>query len=124
MSLPVRVVGRSSPWGERKRLHSAGVRVSETTIDTAIEATRVTVNSMKKAPIIPGANRIGMNTAISDSVIETMVKAISLAPSSAASSRFMPASRWRMMFSITTMASSTTKPMAITSASRLRLLRV
>ncbi len=36
----------------------------------------------------------------------------------------MPASMWRMTFSITTMASSTTKPMAITSAISERLSRV
>ena len=62
-----------------------------------------------------------MNTATSDSVIETTVKPISLAPRSAAASGGVPCSRCRMMFSITTMASSTTKPVAMVSAIRDRL---
>ncbi|KAG1079682.1 hypothetical protein G6F40_016206 [Rhizopus arrhizus] len=84
-------------------------------------ATRVTVNSRKNAPIMPLANSSGMNTATSEAVIETMVKPISRAPVSAACMRGMPSSRWRMMFSITTIASSTTKPVATTSAISERL---
>ena len=110
--------------GCRKRAHSAGVRVSDTSADTMIAATRVRVNSRKNAPSMPWAKMIGRNTATSEAVMETMVKPISRAPAIAACRRGMPASRWRMMFSITTMASSTTKPMAMTSASRVRLLRV
>src|SRR2546423_1296449 len=54
-----------------------------------------------------------MKTAISDRVIETMVKPISLDPLSAASIGLRPSSRWRTMFSITTTASSTTNPIAV-----------
>ena len=55
-------------------------------------------------------NRIGMNTAASDTVMEMMVKPISLEPRSEASSGVSPISICRMMFSSITMASSTTKP--------------
>ena len=65
-----------------------------------------------------------MNTAISDSVIDTMVKPISPAPSSAAFIGLEPSSRWRTMFSITTTASSTTKPTAMESAMSDRLSRL
>ena len=65
-----------------------------------------------------------MNTAASDSVIETMVKPISLDPFSAASSGFSPISMWRTMFSSITMASSTTKPMERISAIIDRLSRL
>ena len=62
-----------------------------------------------------------MNTAISETVIDTMVKPIWRAPSSAASSGFIPSSMRRAMFSVTTMASSTTKPVEIVSAISDRL---
>ena len=63
-----------------------------------------------------------MNTAISENVIETMVKPISRAPLSAASNGRMPPSMWRTMFSSMTMASSTTKPTDSVSASSVMLL--
>ncbi len=62
-----------------------------------------------------------MNTATSDTVIETTAKPISWAPRSAASSGAVPCSRCRMMFSMTTMASSTTNPVAMVRAMRDRL---
>ncbi len=52
------------------------------------------------------------------------MKPTSFAPSNAASNRLMPASMWRVMFSSTTMASSTTKPVATVSAMSERLSRV
>ena len=57
-----------------------------------------------------------MNTATSDRLIETTVKPTSWAPLRAARMRGMPSSMCRVVFSITTMASSTTKPVAIVSA--------
>jgi hypothetical protein len=65
-----------------------------------------------------------MNTAISDSVMDTMVKPISPAPVSAAANGAAPSSMCRTMFSITTTASSTTKPTAIDKAIRERLSRL
>ena len=66
-------------------------------------------------------NSSGMNTAISESVSEMMVKPISLAPLSAAWNGLSPSSMWRTMFSIMTMASSTTKPVPMVSAISDRL---
>ena len=65
---------------------------------------------------MPDMNRIGMNTAASERVIETMVNPISRDPVSAAASGFSPCSMWRTIFSSITMASSTTKPIERISA--------
>ena len=66
-------------------------------------------------------NSSGMNTAISETVSEITVKPISRAPRNAASSGASPSSMWRTMFSIITMASSTTKPVPMVSAISDRL---
>ena len=73
---------------------------------------------------MPPMSRIGMKTAISDRLIDSTVKPTSRAPRSAASYGAMPSSMWRVMFSSTTIASSTTKPVAIVSAISERLLRL
>ncbi len=65
-----------------------------------------------------------MNTATSETLIERTVKPISLAPSSEASSGDMPASKCRLMFSTTTMASSTTNPVAMVRAISDKLSRL
>jgi hypothetical protein len=70
---------------------------------------------------MPPISRIGMNTATSDRLIDSTVKPTSRAPSNAACKRGMPFSMWRVMFSSTTMASSTTKPVATISAISDRL---
>ena len=76
----------------------------------------VTANSRNSRPRMPDINRMGMKTAASERVMETMVKPISLEPASAASRGFSPCSMCRTMFSNMTMASSTTKPMERMSA--------
>ena len=65
-----------------------------------------------------------MNTATSDAVIDTMVKAISFDPSSAACIGGFPISMWRTMFSSITIASSTTNPTESVSAISERLSRL
>ena len=70
---------------------------------------------------MPPMNSSGMKAAISDTLIETTVKPICRAPSIAARSGDMPRSRLRNMFSIMTMASSTTKPTETASAISDRL---
>ena len=64
---------------------------------------------------LDGAREIGFT-------VVTMVEEISREPSSAARMRSLPISMWRVMFSSTTMASSTTRPVAMTSASSVRML--
>ena len=65
-----------------------------------------------------------MNTAISENVIAMTVKPISPDPLSAASYGDMPSSMCRVMFSISTTASSTTNPTAIDKAISERLSRL
>ena len=104
--------------------HSAGVRVSETTAEITTAAARVTENSRMIMPNMLFSKSSGANTASSETVIEITVKPISRTPRSAACIGVSPASMWRTMFSITTMASSTTKPTHTTSAIIDRLFSV
>ena len=69
-------------------------------------------------------NSTGMNTAASDSVMDTMVNPISREPTSEAASGFLPISMCRKIFSSITMASSTTKPTDRISAIMDRLSRL
>ena len=109
--------GRGSAGSARSsRAHIIGVSVSDTTSDTAMAADSVTANSRNSRPTTPPISRIGMNTATSDRLMDSTVKPTSRDPRSAARIGDMPRSTWRMMFSSTTMASSTTKPVATISA--------
>ena len=54
-----------------------GVRVTETTPEIRIATQMVTANSLNRRPSTPPMKSTGMNTAASDSVMETMVKPIS-----------------------------------------------
>jgi len=67
-------------WWRRKRLPSIGVSVRETNPETRIAAPIVTANSWNSRPMMPPMKRTGMNTAASEIVIDTMVKAISFEP--------------------------------------------
>ena len=87
-------------------------------------APMVTANSWNSRPTMPPRNKTGMNTAASEMVIDTMVKAISLLPSKAACRTPFPISMCRTMFSSMTMASSTTKPTESVSAMSERLSRL
>jgi len=107
-----------------KREHIIGVRVSETSIETRIVTDTVIPNSRNRRPTIPPIKNNGMNTAMSDRLIDKIVKPISPAPFIAAAVGLSPSSRWRSMFSSMTIASSTTKPTAIVSAISDRLSRL
>ena len=74
----------SSRGGRRNRLDNIGVRLSETKPETRMATLIVTANSCSRRPTRPPMKSTGMNTAARDSVIETMVKPISLAPLNAA----------------------------------------
>ena len=101
-----------------------GVRVSEISAEIAIATASVTANSRNSRPMMPPINKIGMNTAISDVVIEMIVNPICFAPASAASNGDCPSSIKRATFSVTTMASSTTNPVEMVSAISDRLSRL
>ena len=64
----------------RKREHSIGVSVSETATEIAIVIVTVTANSRNRRPTMPPISSSGMNTATSETEIETIVKPISAAP--------------------------------------------
>ncbi len=110
--------------GRKRREAIIGVRVSETRADMAMAMLSVTANSRKSRPTSPPMSRMGMNTANNERVMETMVKPICFAPLSAACSGVSPISMKREMFSVTTMASSTTKPVEMVSAMSERLSRL
>ncbi len=82
---------------------------------------RVMANSRNNRPTTSCMNSSGISTAISEKVSEISVKPICLAPLSAALRGVSPSSRCRAMFSSMTMASSTTKPVAMVSAISVRL---
>ena len=65
-----------------------------------------------------------MSTAISETVSEMIVKPICSDPFSAASIGDSPSSMNRAMFSIITIASSTTKPVEMVRAISVRLFRL
>ena len=111
----------TSAGGRRKRLASIGVSVSDTKPEISTASPMTTANSRNNRPTMPPMNSTGMKTAASESVIETIVKPISCAPSRAASSGGLPISMWRTMFSSMTMASSTTNPTDRVSAISDRL---
>ena len=69
-------------------------------------------------------NRSGMKTATSETLSDTTVNPICFAPLSAASNGGSPASMKRTMFSIITIASSTTNPVEMVSAINERLSRL
>jgi hypothetical protein len=84
------------------------MRATTSEKNTAIAA--VQPNCTKKRPTMPVMNAVGRNTAISVNVVAMTARPISSAASIAASYGRLPSRRWRMMFSISTMASSTRMP--------------
>ena len=99
-----------------------GVSVSATNAESTTANAITKPNSEKSRPAVPWKNEIGMNTAASVAVVAMTAKNTCLAPSTAAARAPMPMARWRSMFSSTTMASSTTRPVASTIASSVRML--
>ena len=83
---------------------------------------RTKPNSANNRPAMPGKKEIGMNTAASVAVVASTAKNTCLRPWTAAARGPRPRARWREMFSMTTMASSTTRPVARTSASSVMML--
>ena len=110
--------------GSCQRDESIGSRVKETNSETSTAKATVMPNWKKKRPMIPFMNATGTNTATIDKVVASTARPISAVPSRAAVKWSSPCSRWRTMFSRTTMASSISRPMASDSAIRVMTLRV
>ena len=102
-----------------------GVSVSETTAEMRMATAKVMANSWNKRPTTSPMNNKGISTATNENVSDKMVKPICRAPSKAACKGVLGrfgSCRKRAMFSIITIASSTTKPVATVSAIKVRLL--
>ena len=83
---------RSSERARSKREAIMGVSVKDTTAETKMATLSVTANSRKSRPTTPPMSRMGMKTASSEAVMETMVKPICFAPFKAACIGRSPAS--------------------------------
>jgi hypothetical protein len=101
-----------------------GVRVSATNSEISTEPATVRPNSPRKLPTTPSTKTTGRKTAATESVAAVAAKAIWRVPLEAASRAEAPSSRWRSMFSSTTMASSITTPTASVMPSSVMVLSV
>jgi hypothetical protein len=99
-----------------------GVRVSATNADSATAPASATDNSRNSRPVLPSMKPTGRNTATSTVVVAITANATCLVPRTAATSFGSPRSTRRWMFSSTTIASSTTRPIDSTSASNVSRL--
>ena len=88
--------------------------VNETKADIKTAAATVIPNSLNKLPTKPCKKITGKNTTASVIEVEITAKNISLLPSSAALLIGNPSSSFLNMFSVTTIPSSTTRPVAST----------
>ena len=93
-----------------------------TTSEKNTEIAAVHPNWTKNLPTIPVMNAVGRKTAISVKVVAITARPISSAASIAAWNGVLPICRWRMMFSISTMASSTRMPITSDSESSVTTL--
>ena len=103
----------------RNTAHSAGDSVSALIAEISIAAEIVTANCRNSSPMMPGRKPIGTNTDSRTKVI-AMIGAVTWAIAflvASAGDRSCSSSITRSTFSTTTMASSTTMPIASTSAS-------
>ena len=90
--------------------------------DKPTDEAMVTPNCVKNEPLVPDMNITGMNTAMKTSVHEMTATVTSDRASRVALSTFFaPSSSFAITASVTTMASSTTVPMASTRAKRVRM---
>ncbi|OPZ49945.1 MAG: hypothetical protein BWY91_02939 [bacterium ADurb.BinA028] len=101
-----------------------GTTVRETNNDASSAMVTVMANGRNNSPVWPDTNPIGRKTA-------TVVKVEDVtAPATSRTARMIDAgpnspSPWcRLMFSMTTIESSTTRPIATVRAPRVRMLRV
>src|SRR5665213_507637 len=91
----------------------AGERVSALNAEIAIENAMVSENCLYRMPVVPGKKLTGTNTEISTSDVATTALVTSrMAAEVASIALAAPSSRCRCTFSMTTIASSTTNPVA------------
>ena len=95
-----------------------GVSIKAQMSDSTIMMVTIQPSCLNSTPVIPLTMVNGKNTAISVSVDAITERATSLVPFTAACIGAEPRSMWVVTFSSTTMASSTTIPMAMDKADR------
>src|SRR5262249_30455976 len=102
---------------------SEGVKVSELKAEIAMEKAMVRANCLYSSPVVPGKNATGTNTDTRTSEVATTAPVTSLMATEAAACESLCSwLMWRWMFSMTTMASSTTKPVASTMPNKVSVL--
>ena len=94
------------------------------TAEMIVETAMVTANWRKNCPLIPPRKQQGINTALRTRVMARTGPVISSIALIVAVRGSSPVAMSRSMFSRTTMASSTTMPMARTRPNSVRLLSV
>ena len=110
--------------GLRKVAHITGLKVRATMVDMITDTAIVTLNWRKSSPVIPARKLTGTNTAQSTSDIATRAPPIPLIAFLVASfGGRCSCSIMRSTFSTTTIASSTTIPIASTSPSSVMVFR-
>ena len=114
-----RIGPRRGPPRFSSTAQSAGLRVKALTAEISIAVDTATANCRNSWPLMPGMNATGTNTDKSTSVIAMIgpvISAIAFLVAAGIDSSGS-SSMTRSTFSITTIASSTTMPIASTSAS-------
>ncbi len=101
---------------------STGVSVSETKAEISTAPATTIPNSRKSRPVNPLRKITGMKTMARVNEVEITANRISRVPAKAAFHRSIPCSIFLKMFSVTTIPSSTTSPVASTIASRVSTL--
>src|SRR6476660_7154765 len=102
---------------------SAGVNVSALNAEIETENAIVSANCRNKMPVVPGNSATGTNTATSTNDVAITAPATSfIATDAALCDSVIPSTMCRSTFSITTMASSTTRPVASVIPNRVSVL--
>ena len=121
----LRLVGSCTRSGLSTVRHMSGVTVRETRNDANSENEIVKVSGMKRSFDCPSRKMVGRNTTIVVIVDTKIGIATSRAASSTAARRSLPGmARWRLMFSSSTIESSTSRPTASASPPRVKMLSV
>ena len=110
--------------GRSKSAASAGLKVSELNAEIKVELAIVSANWRKNWPVMPEMKAQGTNTAERTSPIAITGPETSSIARIVASRGAIPRSMWCSTASTTTIASSTTMPMASTRPNSVRLFRL
>ena len=106
------------------QLASTGTTVRETKREATSATVTVTANGRNNSPAWPPTIPMGRKTATVVSVEDVTAPATSFTAVTIAACPVCPSDACRLMFSMTTMESSTTRPMATVRAPSVRMFRV